>query len=147
MIINFKQMLSKSKNSYIYVKPQNKFLYCVVSENDKNLTGVITLTAEEFEGIKNGTHCFSDDLTAVREMTAQERSDKAADDQSKENNAFASMSIIGLKKKLSETDYLALKFAEGELSAEDFASIKNQRVQWRAQINLLEEQIKNTQTR
>ena len=32
-----------------------------------------------------------------------------------------------LKRKLASTDYEAIKFAEGEISAEDFAPIKEQR--------------------
>ena len=54
--------------------------------------------------------------------------------------------ITDLKVKLNNTDYQALKFAEGELTEEEFAPIKEQRRAWRAEINELEEQIKNRQT-
>lgn len=50
--------------------------------------------------------------------------------------------ICNLKWKLHETDYQAIKFAEGELTAEEYAPIKEQRKQWRAEINKLEEQLK-----
>lgn len=46
--------------------------------------------------------------------------------------------IAELKAKLSKTDYQAIKFAEGEMTAEDFAPIKEQRKAWRAEINALE---------
>ncbi len=46
--------------------------------------------------------------------------------------------INELKKQLADTDYLAIKFAEGELTAEDFTPIKAQRKAWRAEINDLE---------
>ena len=49
--------------------------------------------------------------------------------------------IFNLKKKLADTDYQAIKFAEGELSAEEFAPIKEQRQSWRAEINELEKQL------
>ena len=49
--------------------------------------------------------------------------------------------IIGLKIKLRNTDYQAIKFAEGELSAEEFAPIKEQRKAWRAEINQLEKEL------
>lgn len=48
-----------------------------------------------------------------------------------------------LKSYLSATDYQAIKFAEGELSAEDYADMKVQRAEWRAEINQLEEKINN----
>ena len=50
--------------------------------------------------------------------------------------------ILVLKSKLSSTDYQTIKYAEGELSAEEFAPIREQRRQWRAEINELEAQLK-----
>ena len=47
--------------------------------------------------------------------------------------------IYELKGYLYETDYKAIKYAEGEISAEEYAPIKEQRRQWRAEINRLEE--------
>ena len=47
--------------------------------------------------------------------------------------------IAELKKQLADTDYEAIKFAEGEMSAEDYAPFKIQRAAWRAEINRLEE--------
>lgn len=49
--------------------------------------------------------------------------------------------IAALKSYLSATDYQAIKFAEGELSAEDYADMKTQRAEWRAEINQLEEKL------
>ena len=46
--------------------------------------------------------------------------------------------IEELKQNLSSTDYKAIKYAEGELSANEYAPIKSQRRQWRAEINKLE---------
>ena len=43
-----------------------------------------------------------------------------------------------LKKQLSDTDYKAIKFAEGEINPEDYLPIKNQRAEWRAKINQLQ---------
>lgn len=51
--------------------------------------------------------------------------------------------INELKKLLCETDYKAIKFAEGELSAEDYLPIKQKRRAYRAEINSLEEKLKN----
>lgn len=43
------------------------------------------------------------------------------------------------KAKLSETDYHAIKYAEGWITEEDYAPIKAQRQAWRDAINALEE--------
>ncbi|MCM1231938.1 MAG: hypothetical protein NC489_17600 [Ruminococcus flavefaciens] len=42
------------------------------------------------------------------------------------------------KQKLAETDYQAIKFAEGSLSADEYAEIKAKRETWRQEINTLE---------
>ena len=47
--------------------------------------------------------------------------------------------IAQLKKQLSDTDYKAIKYAEGEITPEDYLPIKNQRAEWRARINKLQE--------
>lgn len=47
--------------------------------------------------------------------------------------------IAELKSFLSVTDYQAIKYAEGSLSAEDFGLIREQRQLWRDEINVLEE--------
>lgn len=49
--------------------------------------------------------------------------------------------IGGLKSKLQSTDYKAIKYAEGELSAEEYAETREQRRAWRAEINALEEEL------
>jgi len=46
--------------------------------------------------------------------------------------------IAELKNLLRSTDYQAIKYAEGVLSAEDYAETKAQRIKWRAEINALE---------
>ena len=53
----------------------------------------------------------------------------------------AELEIADLKKHLADTDYQAIKFAEGEMSAEDYAPVKAQRQQWRARINELEAEL------
>lgn len=50
--------------------------------------------------------------------------------------------IAQLKKWLKDTDYQAIKFAEGELSLEEYQETKNERKAWRLEINQLEEKYK-----
>lgn len=49
--------------------------------------------------------------------------------------------IVKLKRLLRETDYLAIKFAEGCLTAEEFEPTKKARQEWRNEINVLEKEI------
>ena len=51
----------------------------------------------------------------------------------------AKCEIEELKKCLEESDYMAIKFAEGILTAEDFAEARAKRAAWRERINILEE--------
>ena len=46
--------------------------------------------------------------------------------------------INELKHNLSMTDYQAIKFAEGAMTEEEYAPMKEQRQAWRARINELE---------
>ena len=46
--------------------------------------------------------------------------------------------INQLKKNLADTDYKAIKYAEGFISEEEYAPIKAQRQEWREEINKLE---------
>ena len=50
--------------------------------------------------------------------------------------------IRELKRKLSDTDYKALKYSEGWLTDEEYAEVKAQREEWRSAINQLEERLK-----
>lgn len=50
----------------------------------------------------------------------------------------AQAEIAALKKQLSDTDYQAIKFAEGWLLEEEYAPIKAERQSWRDRINELE---------
>lgn len=52
---------------------------------------------------------------------------------------LAEREIAKLKAKLRETDYQAIKFAEGEMAAEEYAETKEKRSAWRQKINELEE--------
>lgn len=49
--------------------------------------------------------------------------------------------IVELKRKLSETDYQAIKYAEGFITDDDYAPIKAQRQAWRDEINALEAEL------
>ena len=55
--------------------------------------------------------------------------------------------IVNLKKYLSDTDYKAIKYAEGEITESDYQEVKSQRHDARVRINELEsliEQLKSS---
>ena len=48
------------------------------------------------------------------------------------------LEITQLKKQLSDTDYKAIKYAEGQISEEEYASVRTERQGYRDRINELE---------
>lgn len=60
---------------------------------------------------------------------------KTADDLQKEEYAAE---ILALKKQLADTDYKAIKYAEGVMTDEDYQATGIQRQAWRRRINELE---------
>lgn len=58
-----------------------------------------------------------------------------------QNTMLLKQEIVELKQKLKDTDYKAIKYAEGQLSEEEYASTKAERQSWRDRINELEAQI------
>ena len=50
--------------------------------------------------------------------------------------------IFELKTKLKKTDYKAIKYAEGELTTEEYASTLEERRAWRAEINELQTELR-----
>lgn len=51
------------------------------------------------------------------------------------------LSIKDLKQNLANTDYKAIKFAEGLIGQEEYNDIKAQRQSWRDEINSLEAEL------
>ena len=51
--------------------------------------------------------------------------------------------IYELKGRLRDTDYQAIKYAEGQIPEAEYISIKEQRQGWRDEINKLQQQLLN----
>ena len=58
-----------------------------------------------------------------------------------DNRQVVEREISELKRKLSDTDYKAIKYAEGFLTEEEYKETKTQRQLWRDRINELESKI------
>lgn len=72
----------------------------------------------------------------TREMTAEEEAKYT------QNTEFSvKATIADLKQQLCDTDYKAIKYAEGWLTEEEYAPIKEERQTLRNRINDLEEEI------
>ena len=66
---------------------------------------------------------------------------KTADKEKRQKKEEYNKQITQLKMQLRNTDYQALKFAEGQITAADYEAIKIQRQAWRDEINRLENEI------
>lgn len=58
-----------------------------------------------------------------------------------DNRQVVEREISELKRKLSDTDYKAIKYVEGFLTEEEYKETKAQRQMWRDRINELESKI------
>ena len=58
-----------------------------------------------------------------------------------DNRQVVEREISELKRKLSDTDYKAIKYVEGFLTEEEYKETKAQRQMWRNRINKLESKI------
>ncbi len=96
-----------------YYKKDKSLL--VLSEPLEDATGYEEITKKQYDAILAKKQKRIDDLL---------KSDKSK--------------ILVLKKQLADTDYQAIKYAEGLLTEEEYAPIKAQRQAWRDQINQLE---------
>ena len=123
--LEIEQYLQAQLNGEEVIIPKERYYYKV-----KNGSGLLSLssplisddyeeiTEEQFNALQPQPHEPSEEELAKRETRNQ---------------------IAILKKQLADTDYQAIKYAEGWLSEEEYAPIKEQRQEWRTQINELEE--------
>ena len=80
---------------------------------------------EEIEPLEDGTRQFQ-----IKQIPQKTEDEKLIEQYQSE--------IIELKKYLSDTDYKAIKFAEGEIAESDYQEVKSQRHDARVRINELE---------
>ena len=80
---------------------------------------------EEIEPLEDGTRQFQ-----IKQIPQKTEDEKLIEQYQSE--------IVELKKYLSDTDYKAIKFAEGEITESDYQEVKSQRHNARVRINELE---------
>lgn len=90
--------------------------------------------SEAYEYVSKHNDCM------IQEIDADEngRMFKIVEMPQSTESELARYEIAELKVKLAATDYQAIKYAEGVLTAEEYADVKAQRQAWRDRINELE---------
>ena len=91
----------------------------------KERDGLIPITEQEFN-----EHSQSLSKSVTPSQTSYTR-----------EQILAKRRINELKQFLCDTDYQAIKYAEGMLSASEYAEMKAQRQSWRNEINQLEQSL------
>lgn len=117
--------------SKIFVKKsgEDKFSYFAVHEETPPDDGVyIEATREVLDGLTNRTLCWENGKI-VPNTEKVEETEVVFDEQ---------FELAVLKDKLRSSNDKAVEFAAGEITAEEFEPIKQQRKAWRERINELE---------
>lgn len=123
----------------VWVYPLGGKYYAEVFDGDKEeaqARGFVKVTPEQYRALTEHRLCWQDlQLVAAPadELAAYEEELRARDAYTERCGE-----IFTLKRLLSETDYKAIKYAEGLLSAEEYAETKALRQSYRDRINELE---------
>ena len=96
--------------------------------------GYKEVTDEMYAKLCNHTAHWVDEELLEREKTVEE----IAAEEAEIAEAAKQSEISQLKANLASTDYVAIKFAEGWITVEEYIPTKTQRQAWRDRINVLE---------
>ena len=118
--------------------PENVYYYSHI--NDEGVIFDITESAEFAYSVGYFNNQISKDDVEISDVNnwhylKSKCPHKTQADIDREN---AIQEISQLKKALSDTDYKAIKYAEGQISEEDYASVRAERQGYRDRINELE---------
>ena len=122
-IYKFNILTDANGNAYI-LPSKGGYKFSPLKESD--IEKCITITKDELVGLLERTLVFN--------PTTQKCEAAPARKLYKEEKAR----IKELKKLLAETDYQAIKYAEGVITAEEYEETKQKRIAWRKEINELE---------
>ena len=121
----------------VYIKPdgKDKFSYVVMhSEEQPADSAYIKVDSKTITELHFHKLCWDNGqlvpYVKTEEDIAKEKAEKA--------KAVMLAEIMELKQKLADTDYQAIKYAEGEISLYEYEPIKAERRYWRSKINELE---------
>lgn len=131
----------------------------IALELDKNniINGYIYMATEDYSRLEDSKFTIADleigdpeeinlhktkyingELVAMDDYTIEYKTEQEI----KAHNQEIENKIAEYKQRLADSDYKAIKYAEGLLSVEEYEPIKLQRQEWRDKINELEEELK-----
>lgn len=113
---------------YVYKNTKSTFTGWTIPEN------CIEISNEDYAKLVNDELVWENDALVPNPNYANILAEKQIIEQTQNKLN----QIADLKSQLAATDYQAIKFAEGWISAEDYAPIKASRQALREQINALE---------
>lgn len=123
------------KKMYISPTGKDKFGFnTYIMDNAPDEEVYLEATKDMVSGLKTHKLCWNGGQVVPYIKTANE----IAEEETKEKRRKIQAEIVDLKVRLRESDFKAIKFAEGELTIEEYAPIKAERKAWREQINELE---------
>lgn len=114
----------------IYIEGDGSFSYC------KSNLAVTEITEEQFNLYRDGKY-KTDWKIENNEFIILTPEDKI------KGTIAARERIPDLKKQLSDTDYITMKYIEGEVTEEAYNEYKAKRKAWRDEINALEAEYPN----
>ena len=122
LIYKFNILTDELGNAYILpTKGGHKFSPL----KKEDIPNCVTITKEKLIGLLDNTLIFNPTTKLCEPRPYNFSKEKAR--------------IVELKKLLAETDYQAIKYAEGIITYAEYEEVRIQRIAWRAEINGLEE--------
>lgn len=117
-------LIRKEPNGKIYIDTENAIYFETLKMNEKPYNFKKITINDQY------ADCIGEDFDDNLNFNANKYN------QRKEREALFT-TIYDLKKKLKDTDYIALKAFEGSISEAEFEPIKKQREEWRKEVDAL----------
>ena len=121
LIYKFNILTDENSNAYI-LPTKRGYKFSPLKKDD--IEKCIAITKDELAGLLDRTLIFNPTTQKCEQAPIRYSAERKR--------------VRELKKLLADTDYKAIKYAEGVLSEEEYAVVKEQRIAWRKEINELE---------
>lgn len=120
---------------YLHIYKDNSFCESDSFKPYIGKDGYIAISDEEYAEIGNTKRVVNGIIIDIPQSEIQQKIDE---DNARKIEEEKQNRISELKGLLASTDYKAIKYAEGELTAEEYEETKLQRRAWREEINILD---------
>lgn len=119
---------------YLHIYEDNSFCESDSFRTYIGQNGYIAISDEEYAELEKTKRIENGVIVDIPQSEIQQRLDEENARKAQEEKENR---INELKRLLSSTDYKAIKYAEGEITAIEYAETKAQRRAWREEINSL----------